>query len=381
MKARMFFQISGMRFNPPNGLAEVNDNLLFFTDNDNKRNDFYSRNIFTEYGISVKRFSPKTVFGYSEFEMSSSGIVTPEQFQEEYMQAFHYRATYVEALITFLWFVRDNSVGLLSTFGEIPDYKMVNGKSRSIVNYNCAGDLGDTEFTPDEIIWTAKLTTIYSSITAWKYDKIDNTRMLYEYDDNGKPIRFIIPKVPDSFNYNEQTNIDRAINFLIIARNQNYLLYKIAYYMPILECLFSSKSAEITYRMANRVAHYLGGTEADKKHVFDYVNDGYNIRSRFIHGQEVAPVILEKDNLIKLATEIDGIVRRVLIKVITEDSEIFTKYNSTERDLYLDNLVFGLPFDHATTKENIKKREEDRKKTIQRHLDKKLKGESMKSKK
>lgn len=126
--------------------------------------------------------------------------------------------------------------------------------------------------------------------------------------------------------------------FLHIARNHSYLLYRLAFYVPVLECLFGSSTGEITHQVAERIAFYVGQTPQERYELYIDVKDAYSIRSRFIHGDVFDDKSLKRVN--ELSTKIDELTRKILLKVVLEDSEIFLE--DTKRKDYLKKLVFQL---------------------------------------
>ena len=383
MKAKIYFDIAYMRF-LPNAIVTITDSktektVLYLSNIEDVRKKYCYGKLIYEYGNSIGRYVNGSVFGYADIDLSGSGaIISNEEFQNKYLQAFNHKSNYLQAILIFLWFIKDNSIGVYGTYGEIPDLKMVNGKSRSITNYNCKGLLEDSFFSEDELKQTSDLVTKYSSICGLSNKIIDETNILWEYDDQGHKVKGILPKTPDGFSYQDQTPIDRAIHFLMTARAQNYLIYRIAFYMPILECLFSTQNTDITFRIAARATAYIGKDGKEKEEIFEKINAGYNVRSKFIHGQAIP----EKDmpGLTRLSELIDGYIRRVLTKAISVDSAVFTIYSATNRDDYLNALVLGFPFDHEAVMSDILEKERQRKETAKKAANAKAKAETMKPK-
>ena len=370
MNARLFYNISFLHFEG-NGIARINEGVLYLTNQDELRPKFLSENVVKEYGESIKRYAPKNVFGYSEIQLSQTGILSPSQFNKEYLEIFDLGIVHMHTYINMLWFIKDNSVGLWGVYGEIIEMKQVNGVSKTIVNYNAQGGIDYTTFNQDQLKEAGLIAVKLYDIFPKRKIHTEPT-IIYERDANNKQIRGIKPKVPETFEYSDQTSLERALYFLVTARNQNYLIYKIAFYMPIFECLFIAQGVtEITYKMSLRVAYYIGQNETEREGIFQTIKKGYDIRSRFLHGQEFEISSDDKEPLLKLSSDLDSILRKVFLKIINEDAEVFIKYNSKERESFLNNIIFGLPFDYATIRANINRREEDRQRTIKMKLDKK----------
>ena len=93
----------------------------------------------------------------------------------------------------------------------------------------------------------------------------------------------------------------------------------------------------MTHKVSERISFYLENT-LDKLTTFKTIKECYSIRSKFVHGQK-----LEKkytyEKLAETSSKIDNIVRILLNKVISEDSEIFLK-NSTDLNTYFNEIIF-----------------------------------------
>lgn len=91
------------------------------------------------------------------------------------------------------------------------------------------------------------------------------------------------------------------------------------------------------------MALYIGagqGGEA-KKEIFRKVKSAYTIRSRYLHGQTLKT---DPDNLSKLkilSNEMDGLLRAILVKAITEDNEYFVISDSDQFIQWIESFVFG----------------------------------------
>lgn len=73
----------------------------------------------------------------------------------------------------------------------------------------------------------------------------------------------------------------------MIARSESVLPLKIMNYCSVLECLFTSDNTEVTHKVAERFARFIGKDFEDRKRLFKLVKDTYKIRSKAVHGQVV----------------------------------------------------------------------------------------------
>lgn len=109
-----------------------------------------------------------------------------------------------------------------------------------------------------------------------------------------------------------------------------YALFWIA-----LEALFGPEDArEITYRLSQRVAFFLGGDRAEAKALFALAKKGYGFRSKIVHGRWKE----EPDSETRMA-EAEDLVRRSLVRVL-EDEELRETFSGKGREPFLDDLVF-----------------------------------------
>ncbi len=355
MEGNILFDISHLRFDKDGAVrATVNDGMFVMSNEDIVRETFFTDTYKKQYGIYNTSYIPKSVFAYSKITIENTDRKIDEQIQMEFEEMMFERVQYLESLLTFLWFVKDNSVGLYSTIGQIPAKNIVGSLSKSIGYWNCGGNKENVLFTDTEIIDAANLTFKYREICGKGLKRLVDSIIPTEFDQHKKPHRHYLIRAKNDFNYNEQNCIERALNFLIIARSQSYIIYKIAYYIAVLECLFTTNSSEITMRMSYRIAFYIGESMNECHKIFKTVYDAYDIRSRFLHGQK-----FKSDNDIKIETltitskELDNILRRAFRKIF-ESPAPFSEYTNEDRDSYLNSLIFDLPFERKNTPKNKK---------------------------
>ena len=72
----------------------------------------------------------------------------------------------------------------------------------------------------------------------------------------------------DTFLYNDISRVERAFLFVHSARNSFSLPKKIAMYIAALETLFSKDGSELSHKVAERVAFYLGGIKNEKMYTY-----------------------------------------------------------------------------------------------------------------
>jgi len=127
--------------------------------------------------------------------------------------------------------------------------------------------------------------------------------------------------------------------FLSLARGSSFLPLKISSYIEIFETLFTTDNSEVSHKVSERLAFYIGGSGDDKYKNFKIMKTAYGIRSKFVHGQKLDKSIQSIDDLIAISTRMDQIVRLLLTKIIVEDSFVFLQDDNTLNQ-YLSNMIF-----------------------------------------
>ena len=107
--------------------------------------------------------------------------------------------------------------------------------------------------------------------------------------------------------------------------------------MPIFECLFATEASEVTHKVAERVAFYIGNE--GKKDIFKVMKAAYNVRSRYLHGEELLNSQKGREYQTRLSSEIDDIARYLLTRIIMEDSSNFLLKKPLFED-FLSDIIF-----------------------------------------
>ncbi|MBA2500363.1 MAG: hypothetical protein H0V30_11610 [Chitinophagaceae bacterium] len=241
----------------------------------------------------------------------------------------------LNALSSFIWFAKDNCIdaGLMySYYADVDDIVLSRYKIANTSNAN--GEYSETLLNLEDIELAEK---IFLKVTELQNNKPDKKKAPELVLDLTRPI--ISDTNYHYQDYNENNRIQRALSFLVMARSNSFLPLKISIYIAILETVFTTDSTEVNYKVCQRAAFYLGGDAETKFANFQKVKEAYDIRSKFFHGQELAKNKDKRENLASVSVEIDNIVRKVLTKVLFDDSEIFLKDN-TFLNSYYNKLVF-----------------------------------------
>ena len=199
------------------------------------------------------------------------------------------------------------------------------------VNSKADGSFSQTTFSYEEIQIADNIKETYRSIISKSgHDSTPNTF--------SESIKNSIT-IPSQTEYNASNRIERAISFLDLARNSSLLPQKISFYVLVFECLFSAdQKDEILHKVSERAALYIGTNLEDRVKVFKEVKKLYNIRSKYVHGQTMDISFNTIEKLIPLSIMADNYARKILTKVIMEDSELFLKDGGELNDYFNKQL-------------------------------------------
>lgn len=122
---------------------------------------------------------------------------------------------------------------------------------------------------------------------------------------------------------------ERFFFFIVAARSQSDLGLKLAIYCTALEALFSTDANELTHKIAERVACFMGASVEERLALYQKVKTAYSIRSKVLHGDIISEKA--KQELTKVSVDLDSILRQIarqimevrnLAVVFDEDSKL-----------------------------------------------------------
>ena len=134
------------------------------------------------------------------------------------------------------------------------------------------------------------------------------------------------------------SRVGRALMFIKHGREARNLAYKITNYCSALETIFTTDSAELSHKLAERVAFFLQD-EKQKIDVFNLVKSAYSIRSKLTHGDTLKPTQIDKIPNISIQT--DELLRIVINKILN-DSILLKVIDGTNQEIddYFNGLIF-----------------------------------------
>ena len=109
-------------------------------------------------------------------------------------------------------------------------------------------------------------------------------------------------------------------------------------FTAVLESLFSTDAQEITHKISERIAFFLGDTPAERRSLFENVKGIYRTRSRIVHGLDLKAT--EEETISALA-ELEELVHQILSRIL-RDSDLIDQFsgNAKRRERFLTDLVF-----------------------------------------
>jgi hypothetical protein len=107
--------------------------------------------------------------------------------------------------------------------------------------------------------------------------------------------------------------------------------------MSCLEALLSTDSSELSHKLAERVAVFIGKNGAERKAKFSTLKRAYNVRSTVLHGD----VLTSQKDLHVVSQEVDEVVRDILsILLNTDDLKTVFEGKKEDIDSYFTDLLF-----------------------------------------
>jgi hypothetical protein len=132
-------------------------------------------------------------------------------------------------------------------------------------------------------------------------------------------------------------------------------LYRFVDYVTSMEALLLEGGAELSFRMANRMAALLVGTPEDHQNVWEFMREAYDFRSALVHGSEPPPIEIQRaEKKVQISLEealgrLHSYSRRSirlmidLIDLMSREHPLFPKLNdNNKKKLILDLLDLSL---------------------------------------
>jgi hypothetical protein len=248
----------------------------------------------------------------------------PTPFQSE-SDAHQDLINWLRLITVFLqhsWFVKDNAGGL--ELGYV--IWSMRGQILTIRNF-----LGLVTTDAALTIATQALTT----------DEFRRTRELFNRD--------VAEPAISGKRQTKVTRLDRAKYFIQSARVAPHLPVKIANYCTALEALFSNDASELTHKLSERAAWFIGRNADERIDIFRKIKKAYGIRSKVVHG--VSDWGTDMDLARDTSLFLDQTLRRVFTAISNDQTtyEMFVQDSEPARrkheDYFLALVMAGGPDD------------------------------------
>ena len=240
----------------------------------------------------------------------------PVLFSRVYDEGYHDRPlaalsawhSDIHTLFHCLWLLKDNSLNTEVGFVESKDSTgagIASSNSRAAV-YTCAdGRRRKVKYSQEEIAEALELYRIFDRLGNGAYG--GNFPPTLRLKDQVEPVGTVVAA-------KAVRPLTRVWYFLSAARDCTDLSIKAAQYATCLEVLFSTDSTEIYHKLAERIALLLGESSEERRSLFHFVKTLYSVRSSLVHGDTLSREHLK--NMISISQEADGLVRRVLRRIM-----------------------------------------------------------------
>jgi len=140
------------------------------------------------------------------------------------------------------------------------------------------------------------------------------------------------------------SRLERAHYFVQAARVASHVPVKIANYCTALEALFTNETSELTHKLSERVAWFIGIDTDERVDVFQRMKKAYGIRSKVVHGS----TDWGKDTHVASETSqfLDSLLRTVFRRIHADPTleDLFagdTEPLKRKHEEYLLGLVLG----------------------------------------
>ena len=232
---------------------------------------------------------------------------------------------WIDELFRDAWLIKDHSMECDSAFlfathesGETQWYSNYLAYRPSLSN----GEHKVIKMTIDEVTEWAKINAHFTN---------------YLFEKDSPSMQFMMTK---GFK-----RTGRAIKFVSSARTSPNLAFKIAHYCSALETLFATDTSELSHKLSERTAFFLGNLGYNRHEVFKNIKRAYDVRSKLTHGDILT------DNRIKELPEISEIVddylRKIFLAILSDNNfqSIFDsdnqKLNGQKIDEYFYQMIFS----------------------------------------
>jgi hypothetical protein len=310
----IFAKLDGFRINPPyDSKLTILSGFNVFNNLDNIKEAIGAESISFIGSLDYNELLSSKFFICKKFTNEAEEFNTLESLDEFFEN--------LELFSKILWFMKDCSTSI----------------DKCYMSYNLAGQLFVDVLEPN-LVYFDSLGN--KENTEFDINEIEFAESIYQNFISGISLPENEP--PKSISQKGALNrVARAFNFVRQSRMNNDLGLKIANFCTAFEALFSTSSSELTYKLATRLAYFIGSDPENRKQIFKLMRDAYSIRSSVVHGDEISK---SKFNLIQeIVIKCDEMLRLIISNAYLQ-KELFDLFNSKNEAIeeYFNDLVLGL---------------------------------------
>ncbi|VVN08683.1 hypothetical protein PS683_03727 [Pseudomonas fluorescens] len=126
----------------------------------------------------------------------------------------------------------------------------------------------------------------------------------------------------------ETTRFSRFLYFINASRRVAHPPLKISQVCSALESLFSTSTGELTHRLSERVAFFLGGSGGEMEARYQFMKKAYAIRSQVTHGSHISNALMEAAPAVSVG--LLDICRQIVLAVLADQEKQSVVYGSND---------------------------------------------------
>lgn len=282
------------------------------------------KNVSSYIGSDFRKYAGE--IEYSHFE-GANNIVVGEFDRASWGKDINSADMLFCWLVWIEWALQDSWLAFDScVHSEIAFAKRVNGKVFEWSNNNLSTHASDCFGSRTEVA-----TIDSDDLRLWIERSVKLRTYMHERG-------FSIATPVISKNY---TRFARFINFVQLARRSSHPAMKVSQMCSALESLFSTDTSELTHRLSERVAMFLGGDGDVMEKNYQAMKKCYAVRSQVTHGSHIKNSVAE--GIPEMSFNMMEMLRTIALKII--DSEELSKLFDGENDgieNFFRKLLFGI---------------------------------------
>ncbi len=300
-----------IRIPDPLHLGEPVGHGLKVTNDEHRIDGFFTEHFQRMVGILEAR----ALLGANAIVFEFSRVATSDRKADRLIGQLNNFLVRARLLLVGFWMLKDNAVDFELGFSETPH---AQNPSQVTSNYLAAG----TRFADGTVQETVFAKAELQRVAAF-LNKMSPVVTL----ENGAQPRAL-------------GRLGRALYLIQAARAQEDIGLKVGFYCAALEALFATAAAELSHKLAERVAYFTAPDAVKRVEVFESVKAAYGVRSAVMHGDTVSRK--DRPKLVNHARFCDSILRDSL-NTLFSSKDLITVFESQEKlDDYLKRLTLGV---------------------------------------